>query len=140
MHMGEIAVISNKRIPSNDPDWADAVMRILPRMYRLGQVTGKDHYLFVYVTVFYSAKEELTRGATNQEIRRQRSHILRYIDRSHRPEHDKELFAAPFARAVDDALAGRSPCVLQSLDWPAEEINTEKGLSFDILDVLRHVE
>lgn len=131
---------TKKRVRPDDPEWADAVMRILPRMYRLGQVTGKDHYLFVYVTVFFSAKEELTRGASNQEIRRQRSHILRYIDRSHRSEHDKELFAAPFARAVDDALAGRSPCVLQSPDWAAEEINPEEinpreGFSLDILNL-----
>jgi hypothetical protein len=124
-------------VARHDPEWVDAVMRILPRMYRLGQVVGTEHYMLVYATVFFSAKEELRRGATCNDIRRQRSRILRYIDRAHRSDYDKELFAAPFARAVEDALSGRSPCVLQALPSLADAIHELKpGLSLDILELL----
>jgi hypothetical protein len=131
---------TNKRAHTDNPEWEDAVMRILPRMYRRGQVVGTNDYLFVYATTFFSAKEELRRGATYHEIRRQKSRILRYVDRAHRSEHDKELFAAPFARAVDDALAGRSPCVLSSPQWAEEVINTGEARPLDILALLCHVE
>ena len=99
----------------SDPEWSDVVMRVLPKMYRAGEVNGHDHCVFVYATTFFSVKEELRRGATNEAVRQQRSEILHYIDQSDRPEHDKEQFAGPFARAVDDALEGRSPCVLQGM-------------------------
>ena len=104
-----------KPVQSSYPEWCDVVMRILPRMYRRGQVSGNDDCVFVYATTFFSVKEELRRGATNEAVRQQRSEILHYIDQSDRPEHDKEQFAGPFARAVDDALEGRSPCVLQGM-------------------------
>jgi hypothetical protein len=123
-----------------EPDWCDVVMKILPRMYRLGHVSGRDDYLFVYATAFFSVGEELRRGATDEQIRRQRSRILNFIDRAHRPERDKELFAAPFARAVDDALEGRSPCVLQSPGWAQKCTMKQDGLSLDILEFIHHVE
>jgi hypothetical protein len=107
-------MISHRRIRTEDADWCDVVMRVLPRMYRLGHVSGHDDYYFVYATTFFSAKEELRRGALQKDVRRQKTRILRYIDRSHRSEHDKELFAAPFARAVEDAIEGRPPSVLQA--------------------------
>jgi len=100
---------------SSDPEWCDVVMRVLPRMYRRGEVNGNDDCVFVYATTFFSVKEELRRGATNEAVRQQRSRILEYIDETDRPDHDKEQFAGPFARAVDDALEGRSPCVLQEM-------------------------
>ena len=103
----------HKQRPAYDPHWCDVVMKFLPRMYRLGQLTGWDDYLFVYAITYFSVEEEMRRGATLLEIRGQRTRILHEIDRAHRPEHDKELFAAPFARAVDDALEGQPPCVLQ---------------------------
>jgi hypothetical protein len=133
-------MLSRRRFPTHDPHWCDAVMKFLPRMYRLGQVSGRDDYLFVYATTFYSVGEELRRGATDDEIRRQRSQILQDIDRVHRPEYDKELFAAPFARAVDDALEGRSPCALQSPCWADEGPPGQDGLSLDILDLIQHAE
>jgi hypothetical protein len=107
-------MIPNKQVLTTDPEWCDVVMRVLPTMYRLGEVNGNDDCIFVYATTFYSVKEELRRGATDEAVREQRTRILEYIDETDRPDHDKEQFAAPFARAVDDALAGREPCVLQS--------------------------
>jgi hypothetical protein len=100
------------RIP--EPPWCDAVMRALPEMYRRGEVCGVDHSAFVYAVTFFSVKEEVRRGASERAVRKQRSRVLRFIDRTDRSEYDKEQFAGPFSRAVDDALAGRSPCVLQS--------------------------
>jgi hypothetical protein len=97
-----------------EPPWCDVVMKVLPRMYKIGQVNGIDDCLFVYATTYYSVKEELRRGATGQAVRHQRKQILEYIDRLPRSDHDKEQFAGPFARAVDDALDGRSPVLLQS--------------------------
>jgi hypothetical protein len=110
---GGFAMIRNKKVDDRDPDWCDAVMRILPRMYRLGQVTGTDDFVFVYVTTFFSVREQLRRGATDSAVRHQMSRILRYIDGTDHSDLDKEQFASPFARAVDDALQGRPPCVLQ---------------------------
>jgi hypothetical protein len=100
--------------PAHDvqPEWSDVVMKALPVMYRLGELNGIDDCVFVYATVFFSVKEELRRGAPDHAIRQQARSILRYIDTSDRPENDKEQFAAPFARAVEDALEGRPPCVL----------------------------
>jgi hypothetical protein len=66
----------------------------------------------VYASTFFAVGEELKRGATAQAIREQTSEILRYIDESDRSLYDKEQFAALFARAVDDALEGRAPCIL----------------------------
>jgi hypothetical protein len=136
---GAVAMFTNNRTQTHDTEWEDAVMRKLPRMYRMGQVSGRDDYLFVYATTFFSAKEELRRGATHHEMRRQRRRILRYIDKVQRSEHDKELFAAPFARAFDDALAGRSPCILQPPQCADEVINAGEGRSLDILTLLYHV-
>jgi hypothetical protein len=100
--------------PFADPVWCDVVMQNLPIMYRLGEVTGYDHCVFVYATTFFAVQEQMRRGATDEAVREQRSRILKCIDGTDRPDRDKEQFAAPFARAVDDALEGRSPCVLQS--------------------------
>jgi len=107
-------MIPTTRIHPSDPEWCDVVMRVLPRMYRLGEVSGNDDYFFVYATTFFSVQEELRRGAADDAVRQQRSRILQDIDETDRSDHDKEQFAAPFARAVDDALEGRSPCVLKS--------------------------
>jgi hypothetical protein len=98
------------------PQWCDAVMRTLPEMYRRGDVNGLDDSDFVYAVTFFSVKEEVRRGASQRAVRKQRSRVLRTIDRTDRSDYDKEQFAGPFSRAVDDALAGRSPCVLQSPD------------------------
>jgi hypothetical protein len=103
-----------KPTPISHPTWCDAVMRALPRLYRQGKVNGVDHCVFVYANIFFSVKEALRRGATGEAVRQHRTRILRYIDGTSRSDHDKEQFAGAFARAVDDALEGRSPCVLQS--------------------------
>jgi hypothetical protein len=132
-------MIPHRRIRTDDPDWCDVVMRVLPRMYRLGQLSGHDDYLFVYTSTFFSAKEELRRGAPQKDLRGQTSRILRYIDRSHRSEHDKELFAAPFARAVDDAIEGRPPCVLQAPLWAGGGIKMQTGTPLDMLDLIHLV-
>jgi hypothetical protein len=102
-------------IPKNpthdiDPGWVDVVMKKLPKMYRTGVLTGNEE--FVYASTFFSVGMELKRGATVEAVRQQRSQILRSIDRTDRSVYDKELFAALFARAVDDALEGRPPCIL----------------------------
>jgi hypothetical protein len=83
-------------------------------MYRMGAVNGVDDCMFVYANIFFSVKEALRRGATGDAVRQHRTQVLRYIDGAPRPIHDKEQFAGVFARAVDDALEGRSPCILQS--------------------------
>jgi hypothetical protein len=101
-------------VERNDPDWCDVVMRTLPAMYLRGEVNGADGTLFVYATTFFSVKEEMRRGATHDAVRNQKSQILRDIDGSDRADREKEQFAGPFARAVDDALSGREPCILQS--------------------------
>jgi hypothetical protein len=105
-------MIPNSALQDIDPEWADVVMRILPEMYRQGEVTGNDDCLFVYATTFFAVEEELRRGAPGESVRQQASRILEYVDETDRPVHEKEHFAAIFARAVDDALEGRSPCVL----------------------------
>jgi hypothetical protein len=107
-------MIPDQRAQIADPEWCDVVMRILPVMYRHGEVSGSDDCVFVYATTFFAVHEQLRRGATDEAVRQQRSRILQYIDRTDRSDHEKEQFAAPFARAVDDALEGRSPCVLQT--------------------------
>jgi hypothetical protein len=106
-------MIRNQHAPV-DPAWCDVVMQNLAIMYRLGELTGNDHFVFVYATTFFAVQEQLRLGATDEAVRQQRSRILQCIDETDRPDHDKEQFAAPFARAVDDALEGRSPCVLQT--------------------------
>ncbi len=127
---------THKRDWSTEPLWCDVVMRMLPGMYHLGEIIAQDDYVFVYSTTFLSAREEMRRGATDEAIRRQRSRILRFIDKADRSDYDKELFAATFARAVDDALGGRTPCLLQTKDWPAEPHKAPPGLSLNIGDVL----
>jgi hypothetical protein len=93
-----------------DPGWVDVAMKCLPRMYRTGVLTGNEE--FVYASTFFAVGEELKRGATSEAIREQASRILQYVDETDRSAYDKEYFAALFARAVDDALEGRSPCML----------------------------
>jgi hypothetical protein len=83
-------------------------------MYLRGEVNGAGSSLFVYATTFFSVKEEIRRGASHEAVQDQKSRILKDIDGTDRADHDKEQFAGPFARAVDDALSGRPPCVLQS--------------------------
>ena len=53
----------DKPVQKSEPEWCDVVIRTLPRMYRLGEVNGCDDCVFVYATAFFSAKEELRRGA-----------------------------------------------------------------------------
>ena len=91
------------------PECVDVVMRELPNIYRAGGFVNKD---CVYGLTYYSVLEELKRGASALSIRCQRSEILRTIDATDRSPHDKEFFAALLARAVDDALEGRDPCIL----------------------------
>jgi hypothetical protein len=94
------------------PEWTDVVMKVLPALYCSGGVTGYDDSDFIYAATFTAVGAELKRGATPEAVREQRSRILHEIDGTDRPIYDKEQFAATFARAVDDALTGREPCVL----------------------------
>ena len=103
---------------TDEPQWCDVVMRTLPGMYLRGELSGSDDCLFVYATTFFSVKEEMRRGATHEAVRDQKSRILHDIDGTDRADYDKEQFAGPFARAVDDALSGRAPCILQSPCFP----------------------
>jgi hypothetical protein len=97
--------------PHMSSECVDVVMKELPEMFcSLGMAVDEA---FVYGVTYFSVQEEQRRGATPNEIREQRSQILRRIDATDRPPHDSEVFAAFFARAVDDALEGRAPCVLQ---------------------------
>ena len=96
--------------PHISAECVDVVMKELPEMYcSLGFEIDEE---FVYGVTYFSVQEEQRRGATAEEIREQRSQILRRIDETDRPAHDSEVFASFFARAVDDALEGRSPRVL----------------------------
>jgi hypothetical protein len=128
----------NNPAPTPEPEWSDVVMRVLPKMYRLGEVNGNDDSIFVYTTTFFSVKAELRRGATDEAVRQQRSRILHYVDGADRSDHDKEQFAAPFARAVDDALEGRSPCVLQSPQWAGHPPDMGTGFALHGNDLLLH--
>jgi hypothetical protein len=92
------------------PECVDVVMRELPEMFCTLGYAGDEE--FVYGVTFFAVHEERRRGATPDEIRQQTSQILLRIDQTDRPAHDAELFAALFARAVDDALEGRDPCAL----------------------------
>jgi hypothetical protein len=98
------------RSPQISSECVDVVMKELPEMYCSLGFAGDEE--FVYGVTYFSVQEEQRRGATADEIREQRSQILRRIDETDRPPHDSEVFAASFARAVDDALEGRAPCVL----------------------------
>jgi hypothetical protein len=131
-------MIPNSLIQSTEPEWCDVVMRNLPRMYQLGEVNGHDDCVFVYATTFFSVKAELRRGATDEEVRQQRSRILQSIDGTDRSDRDKEQFAAPFARAVDDAIEGRSPCVLQSPQGTVDTPQMPNSHSVDANDLLVH--
>jgi hypothetical protein len=131
-------MIPNRLIQSTEPEWCDVVMRNLPRMYQLGEVNGHDDCVFVYATTFFSVKAELRRGATDEEVRQQRSRILQSIDGTDRSDRDKEQFAAPFARAVDDAIAGRSPCVLQSPQSAEEAQELRPSRTLNASDLLLH--
>jgi hypothetical protein len=102
-------MILNTTAGRSDPIWCDVVMRDLPAMYRRGDVNGLDDSVFVYTVTLFSVREELRRGATPEAVREQRSRVLRYIDGTDRPDYDKEQFAGPFARAVDDALSQAGP-------------------------------
>lgn len=123
---------------TTEPEWSDVVMRVLPKMYRLGEMNGSDDSVFVYTTTFFSVKAELRRGATDEAVRQQRSRILQYVDGADRSDRDKEQFAAPFARAVDDALEGRSPCVLQSPQWAGHPQDMGTGFELHGNDLLLH--
>jgi hypothetical protein len=92
------------------PECVDVVMKVLPAMYCSLGFAGDEE--FVYGVTYFAVHEEMRRGATAGEIRGQTSQILRRVDKTNHPHHDKEQFAALFARAVDDALEGRTPCVL----------------------------
>jgi hypothetical protein len=96
--------------PHIDPECIDVVMKELPELFCSWGFAGDEE--FVYGVTYFSVQEEQRRGATADEIREQRSQILRRIDEINGPPHDSEFFAAFFARAVEDALEGREPCVL----------------------------
>jgi len=131
-------MIPTRLIQTTEPKWCDVVMRNLPRMYELGEVNGHDDCVFVYATTFFSVREELRRGATDEEVRQQRSRILQSIDGTDRSDHDKEQFAAPFARAVDDAIEGRSPCVLQSPQGTEDTREMPNSHALDVNGLLVH--
>jgi hypothetical protein len=96
--------------PRISSDCVDVVMKELPEMFCSLGFAGDEE--FVYGVTYFSVQEEQRRGATPDQIRAQRSQILRRIDATNRPPHDSEVFASLFARAVEDALEGREPCVL----------------------------
>ena len=121
---------------SSDPEWCDVVMRTLPVMFRRGQVNGLDDSVFVYASTFYSVQEEVRRGASHEAIRHQRNRILQSIDAAPSSDYEKEQFAGPFARAVDDALSGRSPCVLQVVLSDEEAPGCSLILSLDGTELL----
>ena len=123
-----------------DPEWSDIVMRSLARMYRRGEVNGFDDSLFIYANTFFSVKEEVRRGATPEAVRDQKSRVLEDIEGTDRPDHDKEQFAGPFARAVDDALAGRSPCMLQGCPSADGAPSTSLNLSLEGMDLLYQID
>jgi hypothetical protein len=126
----------NPMVPSHDPEWCDVVMRTLPAMYQRGEVSGIDDSLFIYTTTFFSVIEEVRRGATHEAVRHQKSRVLQDIDGTDRSDYDKEQFAGPFARAVDDALSGRSPCILQPLAAPEGAQGGSLNLSLEGLDLV----
>ncbi len=97
-------------IPHISSECVDVVMKELPELFCSLGFAGDAE--FVYGVTYFSVQEEQRRGATPEEIREQRRQILRRIDATDRPLHDSECFAAFFARAVEDALEGREPCVL----------------------------
>jgi hypothetical protein len=96
--------------PHMSAECVDVVMKELPELFCAWGFPGDEE--FVYGVTYFSVREEQRRGATAEEIRAQRSQILRRIDETNGPAHDSEVFASLFARAVDDALEGREPCVL----------------------------
>ena len=96
--------------PHISAECVDVVMKELPEMFCSLGFAGDEE--FVYGVTYFSVQEEQRRGATADEIREQTSQILRRIDATDQPPRDSEVFAAFFARAVDDALEGRAPCVL----------------------------
>jgi hypothetical protein len=96
--------------PHISPECVDVVMKELPEMFCSLGFAGDEE--FVYGVTYFAVQEEQRRGTTADEIRVQTTQILRRIDTTNRPAHDTELFAALFARAVDDALTGREPCAL----------------------------
>jgi len=104
-------MVCNNSLPKISPECIDVVMNELPNMYRASGFVRNNEEA-VYGLTYFSVREELRRGATAAGIRRQTSEILQYVDESDRPPHEKEHFAALLARAVDDALEGRAPCVL----------------------------
>ena len=101
---------NHKPTPHISSECVDVVMKELPELFCSLGFAGDEE--FVYGVTYYSVQEEQRRGATAEEIRAQRSQILRRIDATNRPLHDSEYFASFFARAVDDALEGREPCLL----------------------------
>jgi hypothetical protein len=103
---------ANDAFRSISSDWADTFMKLLPELYQSGNVTGSEDFVFVYTTTFFAAGEKLHRGTTAREVRAETSRLLQSIDETEQPVHDKELFAALVARAVDDAIEGRPPCLL----------------------------
>jgi hypothetical protein len=129
----------NTTFRSHDPEWCDVVMRTLPTMYVRGEVNGIDDALFIYATTFFSVKEEVRRGATHEAVRQQKCRVLRDIDGTDRSDHEKEQFAGPFARAVDDALSGRSPCILQSPS-PGGAPCSSLSFSLEGIDLLYQVD
>ncbi len=96
--------------PQISAECVDVVMKELPEMFCSLGFAGDEE--FVYGVTYFAVQEEQRRGATAAEIREQTSQILRRVDATDRPTHDSEVFAALFARAVNDALEGRAPCVL----------------------------
>jgi hypothetical protein len=101
---------THETTPHISSECVDVVMKELPELFHSLGFPGNE--VFVYGVTYYSVQEEQRRGATADQIREQRSQILRRIDATNRPPHDSEYFASFFARAVDDALEGREPCVL----------------------------
>jgi len=96
--------------PRISSECVDVVMKELPEMFCSLGFAGDEE--FIYGVTYYAVQEEKRRGATADEIREQTSQILRRIDATDQPVYDSELFAACFARAVDDALEDRTPCLL----------------------------
>ena len=66
-------MILDDPIQGIEPVWTDVVMKILPQMYRTGDVTGNDDCVFVYAATFAAVGVALLRGAPLEAVQEQKS-------------------------------------------------------------------
>ena len=105
------------RTPQISSECVDVVMKELPEMYCSLGFAGDDE--FVYGVTYFSVQEEQRRGATADEIREQRSQILRRIDETDQPRtiaRYSRLFSP--GPSTTPSRAGRPACFIER---PPEE-------------------